>query len=480
MRKLDAAFRIVDKAMNKAMDKAMDKAMYRLNKATGTRHEMITKFAFRISQCLLMICLIAGCSSSSIINDKSGVPRLGEEAEKKVVIWHTYSDEETLIFEKEVIPEFEAAHPGIKIESVRQNHNQEYHAALMARASAGKTPDIIRMDYTWIPLFVDRQLLQPLNDFPQFAEVKDRLQERMLQMNTYDGVTFGLPLNISTKAAIYNNRLLQQGGLNQPPETFAELVEFARSNDYILGMSGIELWNSLPYFMALGGKLADESFTKTAGYFDSDASIEAMKQLLALYKEGIINPYMFNGNIDLWKEVFSQGKVVMIDDGQWYYSILLNTSSIEVDLLQKTTPKPFPSRAGVGSIIGGESLVMTKGARNKDEAWAFIDWMMKRETQLQLFKAGIIPTNMEAFKEGRAQQGGVNRYLSAYMEGLEQAFYRPSLPQWNEIELLYDAALEDIFMRGQDVEQTLKKTVKRIDSLLAGAEFKSEAGKGSE
>jgi multiple sugar transport system substrate-binding protein len=424
--------------------------------------------AVRVICCLLMVCLLAGCSSTSIIGDKSSVMRLGEEAEKKVVIWHTYSDEETILFEKEVIPEFEAAYPGIKIESFRQTHNQEYHAALMARASAGKTPDIIRMDYTWIPLFVERRLLQPLNDFSQFSEVRNRLQERMLQMNTYDGVTFGLPLNISTKAAIFNNRLLQQGGLSKPPETFAELVKFARSNGYILGMNGIELWNSLPYFMALGGQLADEPFTRTAGYLDSDASIAAMKQLLALYKEGIINPYMFSNHTDLWKEVFSQGKVVMIDEGQWYYSILLNTSSVEEDLLEKTTPRPFPSRAGAGSIIGGESLVITKGARNKDEAWIFMNWMTKRETQLQLFKAGVIPANTEAFAEGRAQQGGVNRYLSAYMEGLEQAFYRPSIPQWNDIEQLYDAAMEDIFMKGKDVEQTLQETTKLIDSLLAG------------
>lgn len=432
----------------------------------NTRSNAIRRIVAKASSCLVAICLIAGCSSSSIISDNDSVLKLGEEAEKKVVIWHTYSDEETIVFEKEVIPEFEAAHPGIKIESVRQTHNQEYHAALMARASAGKTPDIIRMDYTWIPLFVERQLLQPLNDFPQFAEAKNRLQDRMLKMNTYDGVTYGLPLNISTKAAIYNNLLLREGGLNEPPESFAELVEFARSNDYILGMSGIELWNSLPYFMALGGQLADESFTQTTGYFDSDASIKAIEQLLALYKEGIINPYMFNDNLDLWKEVFSPGKVVMIDDGQWYYSILLNTSTVEVDLLQKTTPKPFPSRAGAGSIIGGESLVITKGASNKDEAWTFINWMTKRDTQLQLFKAGIIPANKEAFAEGRAQQGGVNRYLAAYMEGLEQAFYRPSIPQWNDIELLYDAALEDIFMRGSDVEQTLKEAAKRMDSLL--------------
>lgn len=416
---------------------------------------------------LALLLALTACSASSIIDDPSSVKWLGEEPVKPVVIWHTYSDEETLVFEKEVVPQFEAEHPGIRIESVRQTHSQEYHAALLARASAGKSPDVIRMDYTWVPLFADRNLLYPLDRFSEFGDIAGQLQSRMLQTNEYNGRTYGLPLNITTKAAIYNTTLLKKLGLSEPPDTFAELAALAQENHLILGMAGIELWGSLPYFMALGGRLANDSFTQVTGYLDSPASVAAMERLLQLYQDGVINPAMLGGNIDLWRDIYSSSRVIMIDEGPWYYSILLNSSGVDVDLLSRTKPVPFPSGGVAGSIIGGESLVMTREAQNKEEAWTFISWMMKRETQLMLFKAGLIPVNKEAFEAGRSIADGAGRYLGAYMEGIERSFYRPSLPEWNEIEKLYDAAMEDIFMRGSDIAETLRKTAAGMDALLA-------------
>ncbi|MFF2886470.1 extracellular solute-binding protein [Paenibacillus sp. NPDC057967] len=417
----------------------------------------------------MLALLLSGCLGNSIIDDPGTVKRLGDEPQKTIVIWHTYSDEETILFEKEVIPAFEAEHPGIVIESVRQTHNQEYHSALQARASAGKTPDIIRMDYTWIPVFAQRELLYPIESFPGYAEVSDQLQGRMMNTNRYAGHVYGLPLNMTTKAALYNVQLLEKLDISEPPTSFAETVKLAREHGYSLGMSDVDLWNSLPYFFALGGNLADPSFSRTEGYLNSPASVSAMKELLKLHKEGIINPWLLKGNADLWREVYAPGRFLMIDEGPWYYSILLNIANTEVDLLQRTKPVPFPSDGEYRSIMGGESLVMTKGARNKEEAWTFMSWMANKQTQLKLMDAGLIPANTEAFEAGRHSDNPVIRYLAPYMEGIEDAFYRPPIPQWNEIEKLYNTAMEDIFMRGKDVEETLDDTARKMDALLGSS-----------
>ncbi len=422
------------------------------------------RLLIRLVSMAAVVAGLAGCMSDSIIDDSSSVPRLGEEREKRIVVWHTYSDEETLVFEREVIPAFESEHPGIVVESVRQTHNQEYHAALQARASAGKTPDIIRMDYTWVPVFAQRGLLQPLDDFADYGEVASQLGGRMLETNRFHGRVYGVPLNVTTKAAIYNAALLEELGLAEPPASFAELAGLAEQHSYIIGMSGIELWHSLPYFMALGGRLADAGFTRAAGYLDSAESVQAMEELRRLFQQGVINPWMLEGSADLWKEVYTSNRILMIDDGPWYYSILLNSVSVEADLLQRTVPTPFPSDGDYGSIIGGESLVMTRGARNKQEAWTFMGWMTSEATQLKLMEAGLIPANTKAFEAGQAANSA---YLMPYMEGISDAFYRPSIPEWNAIELLYAAAMEDIFIAGRDVRETLADTARQIDLILA-------------
>ncbi|RIX48587.1 extracellular solute-binding protein [Paenibacillus nanensis] len=409
---------------------------------------------------------LGGCMNNSIIDVPEAVQRIGDEKEKRIVIWHTYSDEETMIFEQAVIPAFEAEYPDIVVESVRQTHNQEYHSALLARASAGKTPDIIRMDYTWIPGFAQRGLLHAVDSFPDYENVSSQLQGRMLDTNRYKGHVYGLPLNITTKAALYNARLLEKQGIAEPPSSFSEVISLAESNDYIIGMSGIELWNSIPYFFSLGGRLADSGFTKTDGYFNSPESVAAMEELLRLFRDGVINPWMLEGSADLWSEIYTSSRLLTIDEGPWYYSILLNSSSVDVNLLQRTTVAPFPGGGEYRSIIGGESLVMTKDARNKPEAWTFMSWMTRKETQLKLMEAGLIPANSEAFEEGRSLSLPVNSYLNPFMDGIKDAFYRPAIPEWNEIEQLYDAAMEDIFIRGRDIEETLNEASGRMDALL--------------
>ncbi|MBN2982323.1 extracellular solute-binding protein [Cohnella algarum] len=417
---------------------------------------------------LSMMISLTGCMGDSIIDDPEKVKKMGEIGSKKIVIWHTYSDEETSVFENEIIPAFEAAYPDIRIESIRQTHNQEYLSALMARVAAGKSPDIIRMDYSWIPLFASRGLLQPLEGYESFEEHASRLRGPMLDSNRFDGHVYGLPLNMAAKAAIYNRKLLEKAGLQTPPSSMAEVIELAQSNGYVIGMGGIGLWHSLPYFTALGGQLADERFTRTNGYLNSDASVEAVRTLLNLYKQGIIYPNMFVGNGDLWNNIYKSDHLLMIDEGPWYHSIMMNSSSLDSDLLAETWTAPFPTDGPYGSIIGGESLVMTKGAQFKAEAWTFMMWMTRKETQQRLFTANLIPVNMDALEaETKALGEHPDRqYLMPFITGIQKAFYRPPLAEWNEIEVIYNDTLEDIFVRDKDIEEALDQAVLQIDALL--------------
>ncbi|MFD0673189.1 extracellular solute-binding protein [Cohnella sp. GCM10027633] len=420
---------------------------------------------------LCALLLLAGCLQSGIIEDKDDVRELDDAAVTTVVIWHTYSDEETRVFEEEVIPAFEREHPDIRIESVRQASNQAYLGALMTRAAADKTPDLIRLDYGWVPQFASSGLLAPLDRMPDYEAIAGQLHERMLDTNRLGEHVYGLPLNIATKAAIFNRRLLEEAGLSRPPATLKEVVELAERRHYVIGMSGVDPWGSLPYFFGLGGKLSDEGFTRTNGYLNSEGSVRAVETLVRLFREGVINPHLLDGLGDQWKGVYDGDQILMIDEGPWYYSILMNAASLDVDLMEATIPVPFPTDGAYGSIVGGESLVMTKGTKAKEEAWAFIRWMTRKETQASMFAAGLIPTNVNAMQAAHDAGAGTSTstpYIGPYLEGIDEAFFRPAIPQWNEIELLYKQAIESVFVEGADVKEALDEASTAIDALLAG------------
>jgi multiple sugar transport system substrate-binding protein len=416
---------------------------------------------------LIGLTLAAGCMDDSIIDSPGEVRRTDEVAQKKVVVWHTYSDEETNAFEKVIIPQFEAANPGIRIESVRQAHNPEFMSSLMSRISAGKTPDVIRLDYAWLPLFAQRGLLEPLDEYPEFEKIYPKLSGRMLASNTFKNQVYGLPLNITTKAAIFNRKLLEASGVTHPPDSLTELFDLAAKHDYVIGIQGYELWHSLPYFLGLGGQLANDAFSQSQGYLNSDASVAAMSKLLGAFRAGVLNPRMISRDADVWTDVHSSNHMLMIDEGPWFYSILLADSRLGTILQQLTWPTPFPTDGEYGAVTGGESLVMAKSTRHKAEAWTFIQWMMKKETQQILYRVGLIPTNMEAISSSHVSEQESGWYLEPYIEGLNEAFYFPPIPEWIEIESSYNAMMENIFVRGIDVKQAMDKAASDMDEILA-------------
>jgi len=426
---------------------------------------MTRKRLFRLLLAGVIFVLAAGCANSGIIENMADVRKIGDQAIKTIVIWHTYSDEENRVFEEVVIPAFEAAHPSIRIESVRQEHNDEYQAALIARMSSGKKPDVVRLDYSWVTSFADKNLLYPLNSFPDFGEVSAPLRKEMLRTNEYKGNFYGLPLNITTKAAVFNRAAFEAAGFDEPPRSLMEVAEAAREQGLTIGMTGIRLWESLPYFFGFGGTLANESFTQASGYFNSESSVKAMEKLLALYREGVINPRLLTGGADLWNDVLTENNTFMIDEGPWFYSILMNSRDVGAEVLEATVRIPFPTDGKYGSIIGGENLVLANSSRNKAEAWTFIRWMMRKETQQLMFEAGLIPTNMEAFQDSKSQLEH-NTYLEVYMEGVEDGFYFPATPQWSKITAIYEETMESVFIHGKDVRQAMDEAAAEMDAAL--------------
>lgn len=79
-------------------------------------------------------------------------------AQTTVTFWHGYSELETAVLEGQLIPLFEAAHPGIKVEAVRMGYD-DLRDKLVATAATGTGPDLARIDIIWNPSLAAAGLL---------------------------------------------------------------------------------------------------------------------------------------------------------------------------------------------------------------------------------------------------------------------------------------------------------------------------------
>ncbi|WNB92366.1 extracellular solute-binding protein [Bacillus sp. NEB1478] len=427
------------------------------------KQQTLKIFMLFLSLCLAF--LVNGCSDQIISNNETVSSLKKEDKVTKVVYWHTYSDEETRVFEEELIPLFQKEHPAIKIESVRQPYNDHLKTALISKGSSNQAPDVVRMDIAWVPEFASLGLLVPLDNFEGFTDKKKTLFPNALETNFYKGLYYGIPVNLTTKAAIYNRISLKLAGVNSPPETmeqFLKLTENMKGKSFI-GMKGLNAWDSLPYFWGLGGKLTNSDYSKASGYLNSPESVNAVATIKNWNENGLLHPDLPSGSIDTWNAIL-QGHAFMAEDGPWFYSVL-SSSYYKVDqLMNVTIPFHFPlDQEGKGSILGGENLVMMKGTKKKEAAWTFMKWMTNEKIQQHMFKSGILPANKEAANSSAVLK---TSYIKAYVDGLENARLRPPVKSWSRMENIYTKAMEAMIYRDEDIQTTLNKAAFEMDQLL--------------
>jgi multiple sugar transport system substrate-binding protein len=407
--------------------------------------------------------LLVGCGNLKVISDPNHVEveLLHGRQGHVIEFWHTYSDEETRLLEEKLIPAFEKLHPGIRVKAVRQTNNDELKNTLIARASSKRGPDAVRMDIVWVPEFMQKGLLVPLNRFPDFENIREHLRREVMDVGLYQNQYYSLPMNMNTKIAIYSQKLLQKAGLSEPPRTMEETFDLARKYQAGIGISGVDGWRSLPYIYSLGGALTDKAYTRASGYLDGAATISAVEQLLQLYKDGIIDRSIMSGGGDIWEGVKS-GSVWMTDEGPWFYSVF-NGQALD-DSIKSTIRAPMPHGKGPASIIGGENLVIMKGSKQPEEAWIFLKWMTGVEAQLVMAQTGLLPTNLYAFKDLNYNE---DTYIHPYVDALEYAFVRPPVKNWTKIDEVYTRYMRKIFQGDLPAKDALTRASAEIDTLLA-------------
>lgn len=403
------------------------------------------------------IALLGGCGNSRFIDGPLASESPPAQKEE-IVIWHTYSDEETRVFENEVIPAFEREYPNIEVTPVRQPYTPELKPTIISRASSGKIPDIVRMDITWVPNMSSLRLLYPLSDLPDFAQAVQPLQSVTMETNFYEGKYYGLPLDVNTKVAIYNREQLARAGLKEAPATFGQLIQAAEANRDTLGPDGVSTWSLMPYFLGFGGQLLDDSNTHAEGYLNSKASIQALERMKELVRQGVFSKNLLLGNGDRWTDLL-KGRMLMVDDGPWFYTILSNSKDNPYDLLTDTVVAPFPGR----SIIGGEDLVILKDTRHLQAAWTFVKWMTGKEAQQMMFKVGQIPTNKEA---RTPDEWRGNPFFKATMEGIKHPYLRPTSPKLDDIEDVFDQSMLRIFTDKVSTIEGLNQAAAEIEAIL--------------
>ncbi|WP_165314443.1 ABC transporter substrate-binding protein [Agromyces protaetiae] len=171
---------------------------------------------------LVTFAAAAGLALASLTACSAGGDDNAADGEVTLTWWHNATSGPMPAVWEEVASEFEAAHPGVKVEQTGYQ-NEDLQRTLIPNALAsGDAPDLFQV---WpggeLRDQVANGYLKPLDD-----SIADTIASVGATVNPWqvDGKTYGIPFTFGIEGFWYNKDQFKEAGISAPPTTLDELI----------------------------------------------------------------------------------------------------------------------------------------------------------------------------------------------------------------------------------------------------------------
>jgi len=370
----------------------------------------------------------------------------------------------------ELVPEFEALHPGIRI-SVQQIPWTAGHEKLLTAFVGDAVPDAAQLGSTWIPEFVALDALAPLDEriAASRSVVPDDFFAGPWQGGEIDGRRWGVPWYVDTRVLFYRTDLVPEEGW--PPRTWEEwrraMLSIRRAGPaerYPI-LLPIDEWVQ-PVVLALqtGSTLLADGGRR--GAFEEPAFRRAMAFYRDLFTDGLAPALDQSGLVNLYQQ-FGNGTYTMLITGPWNLGELRARLPAGMDDRWSTAPLPAPA-AGMpypgASLAGGTSLVLFRHAASPDAAWRWIEYLSEPAQQARFQQlSGDLPARRSAWD---LTDLAADPKAAAFLAQLAHVETPPKVPEWERIATRIAECAEQVTRGGRDLDAALAALDADVDRML--------------
>jgi multiple sugar transport system substrate-binding protein len=295
-----------------------------------------------------------------------------QNVEISVAVWAGTAEEEGF---RGIIERYQAVNPNVTV-------NLELLPAANAleqldvRLAAGQAPDVVRGGFRGdIVHYAQTGGVIPLTPYLEEGYTDDFLPGAM-ELMTYQGEVYGLPLNTDTFGLFYNKAYFEQAGITPPAsmeecwsyDEFISVAQQLRDNtDADYGFSHLatngKRWMALLY--ENGGQLLSDDLTTPT--ITEPAGIDTIAWTQRWYTEELVPPGNTMRGQEVPENLFANGLAAMLIHGNYVMPYL-------VDNMDEGSwgVTYMPCGEGQGADFGGTGLAVTKDSQNPDVAADFV------------------------------------------------------------------------------------------------------------
>jgi len=318
-----------------------------------------------------------------------------------------------------ILREFEAQHPGVKVDATVVPDTDQRHQQLLVSVAGGQPPDVGMLGRVALGQFIVGHAALPLSDLMAADKLNpntiwDRASVQGVRWR--DGQVYALPAGhfASQHYLYWNKDLFRTAGLDpdRGPRTWQELADAAgrltRRRGGTIDAIGIDIAstnrpvaeNHWRAFLANNnGRILSDGGLRVM--FNSKEGVDALAWMGRIMTQQVGNYSWVPQNIGVtvgdYNTAFYRGKVAMLVNGWWFTSYLAASApslkwGVAMVPVNQGNPPARPTVIGVSGVV----YAIMRGARNAPAAWALAKYLSFSDPACRFAIALDEPTGVRA------------------------------------------------------------------------------------
>jgi multiple sugar transport system substrate-binding protein len=355
--------------------------------------------------------------------------------------------------------DFMAKYPDVKVSVTPVDWGQAV-AKLQTAIGGKQTPDVSQMGTDMMGQFAETGALEAV---PSNID-KSAYFDSAWNTGVVNGTAYGVPWYVETRLLYYRTDIAEKAGITKPPTTWDELKAMAKAmKDKGGAQWGISLGTKnyqelAPFIWSNGGDIYNGSdFT-----LDSPQAVDALKFYDSFFEEGLA-PKSVPEGFDI-TPAFVKGTHPMFFSGPWHIGLIEQAGGDTIK--GKWAVAPIPKKDSSTSFVGGSNMVVFKDSKNKDAAWAFIQFLSDPATQVKWYQTVTdLPAVKSAWDDPTLKS---DKVVQMFGQQLTETKAPPAIPTWSEVADAINATMEKVTTGGESPEQGAQEMQQQAQSIGTG------------
>jgi multiple sugar transport system substrate-binding protein len=374
----------------------------------------------------------------------------------------------------QIISEFEENNSGTDVELTLVGYDALHDKLITSISSSSPAYDVILVDDIWYAQFAEAGWLMDVTDKVS-SDMKEDVYDKAWDIVGYNDKLYGLPWLLDLEYFFYNEEILNQAGIENPPTTWEEVVE--QSNiikeqglvEYPIVWSWAQIEALIcDWVTLLKGNNGDFFDENNNPQFNNEKGVETLTWMKMTLDEEISNPASLSANEEEVRRIFSQGNAAFAINWVYMYELLNNPD--ESNIVGETGLALMPvfedaKEQGVESatITGSMGFSVTKNSPNKEMAYDLIEFMTSKTIQAN-YADHVTPM----YKSVMQREDIIEKHPETFKMFDKQFPYiysRPKVPYYTEVSRILQTEIQNALVGNSTPEDALNNAANEVEKI---------------